>query len=733
MAARVLLLFLSLTPQHPDTATFRDATTAAVITRARARHARQDSLLHDYQAWVDTRLEAVASRSRFSRAVPLLAHETVARLTWRAPNDLTVDVAGARSALPMLRLLEAMGVEVNREDVNDDLRRELQSEAWLDRPWFVPRALGDSVRVMGIPDLAALHPLAPGAEGSYRYAVTDSVVLVTPGRTVRALAVRVEPKRNGPSLVAGDMWLDADQGDLVRLRVLFLGEYLWESPDTTTPQDSAKARRDNRTAARYLSAEADVEYALHEGRFWMPYRQGVVVTFRVPWLLNLTIPLRAVTRFHDYVVNTGVVLRFAIPDSALSERRGRVSVRLCAGCAPGDSVGRRATRESGYRRAGRWGDGRWEVTVPPADSLARHSWPEPLVIGLEPTEERWLQETGVELAKLGQQLPDGWVGRRRFGVAWERVSDAFRFNRVQGPSVGLGWVLNPRDPFLRLVGTARFGFSDQRPTGSLRWGYEGPEARVELVGYRMMRAVEPWSEGGFAGSINAVFAAHDDADYYLATGGGIEVEPNLGLLAHTTIGVLVQRERSVATVAASRVNDALGGDGRFPANPPVVEGEYLRLAVSRADALGPVGLRAGGEVAFAPGLAAARFWARGRTFFRLAGRGTTLSGSVGAVAGEALPQLLLRVGGPATVRGHQYGVRSGRTAWAAQLDWNLRTRGLVMPVIFLDAGDRVPTRDPLVGAGLGVALIGGLLRFDLSKGLNPEGPLRFDITTRLPR
>jgi len=95
--------------------------------------------------------------------------------------------------------------------------------------------------------------------------------------------------------------------------------------------------------------------------------------------------------------------------------------------------------------------------------------------------------------------------------------------------------------------------------------------------------------------------------------------------------------------------------------------------------------------------------------------------------------LLLRVGGPATVRGHQYGVRSGRAAWAAQLDWNLRTRGLVMPVIFLDAGDRVPTRDPLVGAGLGVALIGGLLRFDLSKGLNPEGPLRFDITTRLPR
>ena len=59
MAAPAVLLLLSLAPQHLDTATFRDAATAAVIERARARHARQDSLLHDYRARVVTRLEAV--------------------------------------------------------------------------------------------------------------------------------------------------------------------------------------------------------------------------------------------------------------------------------------------------------------------------------------------------------------------------------------------------------------------------------------------------------------------------------------------------------------------------------------------------------------------------------------------------------------------------------------------------------------------------------------------------
>jgi len=116
--------------------------------------------------------------------------------------------------------------------------------------------------------------------------------------------------------------------------------------------------------------------------------------------------------------------------------------------------------------------------------------------------------------------------------------------------------------------------------------------------------------------------------------------------------VLVQHERSVGTVAGSRVNDALGGDGRFLANPPVADGAYLRVVASRTDALGPVGLRTGGGVALAPGQAAARFWVRGRTFFRLVGRGTLLSVGVGAVAGDTLPQMLLRVGGPGTVRGY---------------------------------------------------------------------------------
>jgi hypothetical protein len=716
-----------------DSTTFRDSATAAVVARARQRHVAADSALSDYQARIETRLEMVASRSRFSRAMPLVVHQTAAQVTWRAPNDLVVAVLGARSALPVLRVLEAWGHDTQRRETGEDVRRDLEPEVWLDRPWFVPRALGDSIRLMGVPDLAALHPLAPGATRYYRYAITDSVVLEVAGRRVRAVAIRVEPKRSGPSLVAGDMWVDAERGDVVRLRVLFLGEYVWERPAGATARDSAEARAENARAARYVSAEADLEYALHEGGFWMPYRQGVAVTLQVPWLLSLSASIRAVTWFRDYQLNTGAAVAFGVPDSVLGERSRRRSARVCTGCAQGSSGTARERAALGYRRAGLWAGGRWEVAVPPADSLSRYAWPEPLVADADPSIEAWLLQSAAELEKLENQLPGAWVGRRRLGWAWERLGDAFRFNRVQGPTLGGGLVLRPAQPFVALAGSLGFGFADHRLSGSLAWRYDGPEGLVELVGFREVQAVEPWSKSAFGGSLNAVISGHDDADYYLATGGGVEVIPNRGLLRHSRVRLSVQREQSVVTRAGSALNRALGGDGQFPPNPAIAAGDYLRLSVSRSQGLGPLQWSSAGDLWYRGDAIAGRLWARGRLALRVAGRAVTFRGTLQAAAGDSLPQAWPRVGGAATVRGYDYGTRWSRAAWAGQLDVHLRRRGLLVPVVFLDVGDGVPSRNPLVGVGAGVAVLGGILRLDLSRGLNPSAPVRFDLGTALGR
>jgi len=174
-----------------------------------------------------------------------------------------------------------------------DVRDAEVRVSFADRPWFIPRALGDSIRMLGVPETAALHPLAIGGEAFYDYAIVDSVSMFLPGRTIHAIAVRVRPRRLGASLVAGDMWVDAETADVVRLMVTFLGEYLWETPaEDATAADSADARRDSKRAQQFLTVQADLEYSLHENRYWMPYRQVLALTAEFDVLVRVALPAR---------------------------------------------------------------------------------------------------------------------------------------------------------------------------------------------------------------------------------------------------------------------------------------------------------------------------------------------------------------------------------------------------------------------------------------------------------
>jgi hypothetical protein len=54
------------------------------------------------------------------------------------------------------------------------------------------------------------------------------------------------------------------------------------------------------------------------------------------------------------------------------------------------------------------------------------------------------------------------------------------------------------------------------------------------------------------------------------------------------------------------------------------------------------------------------------------------------------------------------------------------------PVVFFDVGDTF-TADPLMGAGIGLSLVNGMLRFDFSKGLRPSTGIRFDLAFNAAR
>jgi hypothetical protein len=710
-------------PAFSQTSPYADAATAALVNRARQRHLHQDSLVRDYRALVRTRFDASAGKSRFARMMPLIAHESVARVTWRAPNDLKVEMLGARTKSQLSRFLPG-DAEAKDENVR---------VSFGDRPWFVPRALGDSVRLLGVPETAALHPLAPGAEAYYNYAIVDSVTMYLPNHTLRAIAIRVRPRRVGPSLVAGDMWVDAETADVVRLMVTFLGEYLWDAPDSdATAKDSADARNDSRRAQEILTVQADLEYSLLEDRYWMPYRQVLDITAEVNFLIRLAAPFRVITTFSDYRVNEDMPIAFEVPIDSLNGRR--TSRRYCPRC--GEDERERRADDVGYLRTGTWSGGRWEMVVPPADSLFAYPWTDTLRLEEDDATAEHIRQSVAELARIHENLPADLLMRRPFGVAWGDVADLVRFNRVQGASVGLGVKLRPRLPFTTVFLSGRYGFSDQRVTGSALLRRDAPGGLLEVRGFRDVVEAEPWTQGqGIGNAMNALFAAHDDADYYLATGGAVAFTPFGGSFANVDFRIGVEHHGSMDAEATSGLNDVLGGSGLFPPNPSVAGGNYVRASIRPTAHVGWSTITFGVEGLASDSLIGGRGWVTAQVPFRVVRHTGTLTLRTGYAVGDSIPQLQFRAGGPWTVRGYDYGVRRGAGAWSAQLDLALLQRWIWAPVVFADVGDvyRAGPFDPLVGLGGGVSFLGGLIRFNGSWGVNPETGFRFDLLFRAPR
>jgi len=325
------------------------------------------------------------------------------------------------------------------------------------------------------------------------------------------------------------------------------------------------------------------------------------------------------------------------------------------------------------------------------------------------------------------------------GIGYERLEDALRYDRVQGVSLGLGYRARlPLAGATTLYGTVRYGVSDDRITGRLTILRDGPGVRLAASGYRDIASVAPFAPGGgFGNTLNALFVAHDNADYVLAYGGSIGAEVPLAAGLDLDLGARLERQASVTGQASSDVNDFLGGEGLFPPNPPVDRGTFgggwLRLTgyggtrwSVTADVLG------GG-----PGTTG-RVYGEVRQGFG-GRRGLTVRVKGGAATRPTLDQFLFRAGGPYTVRGFDYGVRRGPAFWAAQADL-APLRGRLRPVLFLDAGQAGSGEDlfsdrVLVGGGLGLSVFSGLVRFDLSHPIAPDsgGKIRFDIVVQAVR
>jgi hypothetical protein len=485
-----------------------------------------------------------------------------------------------------------------------------------ENPWVIPHLYGRAIPVAtgaaaGVAAGRATNPFGADGPEFYRYRSGDTVRVRVQGELIRLVPVTVEPRAGlaGADVhrVVGTFFLDADRAAIARARFGF----------TEGGRGIAITR---------VLTFWELENALWEGRFWLPYFQRREVQAS-GLLLGGAVAARDVNVFTEYEINTG-----------------------------------------------------WQPPAGPRVSLIRdeqpgqaafRGWPR----ALEDTDFIAADFTDLRLA-VTQRPGEGPI---RFAVpTWARTDHLFRYNRVEGAYVGLGATIEPRDPLertWRLYGTGGWAFAEQTARGEVvgRW-WSRPAALygtgdvwdLRAAGYRRLRdlmSFRPTFEWDVFWTFPALFGS-DPRDYYDVTGAELSAGWARNRLAMRA-GGRVERHDSVRV----NVRSGLFGAGEFgllagidPGTHTALETELSWSRGGGAFAIGASELvRVQGQV----GLGDFRFQSlQALASVRRPLGIVTLAGRVdaGRAWGEVPPQYFFRFGGIQGVAGADFGELAGTTA-----------------------------------------------------------------------
>ncbi len=558
----------------------------------------------------------------------------------------------------------------------------------LDHLTVVMDNLGDRIRLgEGSEVRDAVHPAAPGALDFYDYRLADSLTLVLPDRELRVYQLDVRPREpNGPGLV-GSLFLDRATADIVRMDFTF-------------------------TAASYLDETLDyfnirLENALWEGRYWLPYRQGIELRREVKFV---KFPaggiIRAEFKISDYRFNTGIAETFF---------RGPTVVALP-----------QASREA------------FEFEEGLFDAL------DPTVATSPPSMEEIREQASRILTESYLQRAEG------LRLAVPGISSVFRFRRAEGLYAGPAVSRSVPPGSTLLLGGYALGAERGQAQGWVRFA-PAPSFDIELGGYyRDVADASPWPVS--SGVISTLAALIDGEDYrepYWASGGRLTLGRALGSARGRVM--ISWEDWEPAALASDGIVDRSYREVR-----KLDDGENVALAVEfekqpvmAVEAVG--GASWGVRVEAASQSIAGDFEylqaaARAELLWPDVALGTSvrLSGAGGAVWGAGIPaQRLFAAGGRGTVRGYSFHRFVGNLYGAAGLELSRSVyQAFVHVALFADLGwvgiegagaaravdgwNRLgrpagAADGTLIGVGAGLGLVYDILRFELARGLRQGG------------
>lgn len=377
----------------------------------------------------------------------------------------------------------------------------------------------------------------------------------------------------------------------------------------------------------------ELESGLVEGRYWLPFRQRREIQITSP-LFGGAAAIRLVTSLSGFDLNTGWT----------PEQPGRA--RLA-----------------------------WDL-----ERDAFRGWR-----GL-PGEE----DEGFDIADFADlaeatRFPEENPAPLRVALRYQRGEHLFRYNRVEGPYLGLGVVVEPRDPDARrwdLYATAGWAMAEGEPRGeaSGRWRLTADpqpgEATwtAQAAGYRRLRetqAFRPLVQWELGHSVNALLGGFDVRDYYDATGAEAALIRRREAWTASVGGRWERQDRVTRNTTTYLFGTA--EDENFPPVAPAEPGNHAAVEGELRFARGPGSFGIGNSLAAAlradAGLADFRFTRvtallSTRRDARLWGVRLRLDG--GHLGGDPPPQFLFRFGGTEGLRGYQRNEFGGTTAAIAR-------------------------------------------------------------------
>ena len=729
---------IEVTAEHLATA-FRDPAARAVLLVARAARMQQDSALQGYDATTYQRISVGLGFTKIGRERLAFRSEATTRVRWRRGIGAYVDVTGSRSVVPIAGKSGNVDIVGNISPIPYYPGRE---SLWI----------GSSVAREAVDENKGMvHPLAAGAEAYYTYESGDSVTFRLPGgQSLLLRELRVRPRVPRWNLAVGSLWFDMSGGQLVRAAYrmsvpMDIGAVALED-DSTSFDDVPRLMKPLMFPMTAQLSAIGVEYGLYAGRFWLPRLQVAEGSASASFV---RIPLKLEQRFAYENVNAGAALPPIVVAPADTGRKLSGGVTIGMGSpSVTDSLhaARRAARrkcdESGNRTFTRdENDSHLLVKVTMSCDSSRLANSPDLPPSIYATGEDVVDGTEMN-ALVAQALSM----RAQAGFAPQPVRimlDNPRYNRVEGLSLGAradqelgaGYAVHA---------LASLGVADRQPDVQLTASRSDLRRTLAVTAYNRLVAANDYGNPLSLGrSINAFVFGRDDGFYYRASGvefGSSADQPSGSMWSW---GLFAEQQRTAdrrTTYSLARIVSGSSFDSNIVATREAVVGARTRFTGSRGLDVQGLRLFTDARLETATGRTSGSY---GRATLDVTashgiGNGAAaLTLAAGTTAGTVPSQRLYYLGGSQTIRGQEPGASRrvgegiGNAFWMARGEV-ARGLGVVRPVVFGDigwAGDRSRLREigrPLSGAGVGLTMLDGLVRFDLARGIFPKRQWRVE-------